>query len=205
MNYWICSTKSKDQWLKLSTLVLSFMLLLSAHVSAADFGIADWGMTREEVIKLESRTNLTPFDKNDYLIYAIDLNGIDTTRIVYQFSNNRLVEGRFIFKPENRLDFAQAIRQYTHIVTMISSQYGQPVSNEQIHRFPEDALQTHAPLVNELAADRLILKTRWQTENTLLVHQLAWNNNEPHHQIHYTPVQLSPASADQETLPGQSF
>lgn len=155
-------------------------------------------MTLDQIKQLETRSNLTPFGESSYLIYKVDINGVDNARIVYQFTNNQLVQGRFLFMPTNRIDFARSIQQYKAIMNLMTSQYGQPQTNQQIHRFPDNALQTGAPMANELAADRLILKTSWQSDTSKMVHQLAWNNNQPHHQIHYIPVipMASPAMID---------
>ncbi|TCS42431.1 hypothetical protein [Reinekea marinisedimentorum] len=205
MNYWICSTKPLHQWLILKPLVFLSALLASALTYSADFGVANWGMTATEIKQLETRSNLTPFGEADYLIYSVNINGIDTARIVYQFSDNRLTKGRFIFKPQNRLDFARALRQYQTIVSLMTSQYGPASMNQQLHRAPDNALQSNAPMVNELAADRLILKTQWQTDASVMIHQLAWNNNEPHHQIHYIPARSITTMATEPAQPLQSF
>lgn len=202
MNYWTCSIKPTfSQWRVLTPLVFFTLSLASSCLKAADFGVADWGMTSTEVKQLETRSNLTPFGENNYLIYDVSLSNIDVARIVYQFTNNQLTEGRFIFKPKNRLDFAQALRQYQTITSMMSAQYGAPSVNQQIYRYPDNTLQSSAPLVNELAADRLILKTQWQTETATMIHQLAWNNNEPHHQIHYIPNTAAPMAPMANELP----
>lgn len=188
MNCWICLIpKSTLLYLKGLTALL-FALSLPAHISAADFGVADWGMTPDQIKQLETRSNLTPFTENSYLIYEVNLRGIDRTRLVYQFQNGRLSEGRFIFYTANPVDFSRAASQYRQIVQMMSSQYGPPQLNQQIQR-PSSAMTVDTlSIANELAADRLILKTQWRTDSAIMTHQLAWNSNRPHHQIHYLPV-----------------
>ena len=182
MNYSICSIINKGA-------LLLLLLVYSAHASpalAADFGVADWAMTRAAVKDLETRPNLTPFGEQNYLIYSVDLGNIQNTRLVYQFTNDQLTEGRFLFWPDNRSDAATAIAQYNQIKALLSRQYGAPLQDLVITEEPATMLSP-SQYARELSADRLILKSQWQAPNALLYHQLAWHNGKPHHQIHYLP------------------
>lgn len=180
---------------------LGLMASLAALINAADFGVADWGASLEDVKRLEQRNNLTPFGERDYLIYAVELEGIDKTRIIYQFADGKLVEGRFLFSPANALDVAQALRHYQAIKQLISRQYGEPMQDATLTPASEtaSALQP-ADYANELAADRLILKSRWHSETTKLHHQLAWRDDRPHHQLHYLPLQAPMATVTSDAF-----
>ncbi|EAR08013.1 hypothetical protein [Reinekea blandensis] len=165
--------------------------LLAAMAIAADFGVADWGMTPDEVKALETRTNLTPFGVDDYLIYSVTLPGIDETRIVYQFTNGQLTEGRFLFRPLQPMNSQRAYEHYQTVKTLISDQFGPPNTDELLYRDSADASSqlSSTEIANELASDRVLLKSSWRSPSSILRHQLAWNVNRPHHQLHYVPIQ----------------
>lgn len=185
MNCWTSSINKRFS----QTLCYLGTLLISSMLAAADFGVADWGMSVDEVKQLETRSNLTPFGESNYLIYAVSLGGIENTRIVYQFQNGRLTEGRFLFYPSNPMDATQAVRHYQSIKTMISGQYGPP-NGDHVIPYMNDGSMMIAPesYANELASDRLILKSSWRSQTAQMNHQLAWNGNKPHHQLHYVPT-----------------
>lgn len=185
MNYSTCLTRKHT----LSLAQTLCALLLFSVANAADFGVAHWGMSMDEVKNLESRSNVTPFGEMNYLIFKVDLAGIEQTRIVYQFQNDRLVEGRFLFRPTSMMDVRAAVRHYQTIKTMISNQYGPP-NTDQVLTASNDGMMDIAPesYANELASDRLILKSSWSAPTAMLKHQLAWNASKPHHQLHYMPI-----------------
>jgi hypothetical protein len=163
--------------------------LLLNPLFAADFGVADWGMSPDEVKNLETRSNLTPFGVTDYLIFSLNLPGIEKTRIVYQFKNSQLVEGRFLFMTMNPLDITTSLVQYSTIKTMMSGQYGPPNVDKTLTPTNDDTMASLNAPANELASDRLILKTSWSSQSAKIQHQLAWNIDRPHHQLHYVPIE----------------
>lgn len=187
MNYWTCLIKKSARRLK-ATIYALVVSLCAVSVWSADFGVANWGMSAEEVRQLETRTNLTPFNAQGYLIYELQMNGIDRARIVYQFDNNGLTEGRFLFFPASQLDVFSAVDNYQKIKTMMSGQYGTPVVDEVIAADPEAMVIAPENIANELASDRVILKSSWRSQTTVMHHQLAWNETKPHHQLHYVPT-----------------
>lgn len=187
MNYWICLINWLTSGVKTLSICVS-VLLLSVSAWSADFGVAVWGMSRDEVRQLENRTNLTPFNVQDYLIYELQMNGIDHARIVYQFADNGLAEGRFLFFPASQLDVFSAVENYQKIKTMMTGQYGPPNVDEVITANPDEMLVAPESIANELASDRVILKTSWRSQTAVMHHQLAWNQTKPHHQLHYVPT-----------------
>jgi len=189
MNYLICLTRL----LRAASQSLFRALLLVCATSfgslyAADFGVAQWGMTLTEVKTLESRVNLTPFGQQDYLIYQVALTGIEQARIVYQFSNQSLVSGRFIFNTNDPFNIAQALIHYQQITSLMSNQYGPPnrdqVLTNPVSRQPPAA----ADYAKELASDRLILKSAWRSPSANIQQQLAWQVTRPNHQLVYLPI-----------------
>lgn len=184
MNYSICSTLNLGKVLLAATL-----WLFTPQAFAADFGIADWGMTQDDIKALETRANVTPFGVSDYLIYQLDLPGIDETRLVYQFTAGRLTEGRFLFRPAAPLSAQRAYEQYQTVRSLITDQFGPPNTDQTLYRDRLEASSALSPmeLANELASDRVLFKSSWRSPSAVIKHQLAWNGDRPHHQLHYQP------------------
>lgn len=184
MNYSICSIRNLC-----TALLYAALCLLSAHASAANFGVADWGMTPDQVKSLETRDNLTPFGVTDYLIYRIDLPGIDETRLVYQFESGQLTAGRFLFRTSSPLNTQRAYDQYLTVKAMMTERYGPANTDRTLYRDAktESDVLTATELANELASDRVIFKSSWRSPTATLEHQLAWNQTRPHHQLYYRP------------------
>lgn len=184
MNYSICSI------LRIPSRAIVIIALFIQTSLAADFGVANWGMTSDQVKQLETRSNITPFGETSYLIYQVNLNGIDRTYIVYQFNNDQLAMGRFLFTSQNPLDTRVAVNQYQTVKNMMTSQYGPP-NTDEVLLSQNDGMMELAPesYANELASDRLILKSSWRSPTADIRHQLAWNVSKPHHQLRYSPIQ----------------
>ncbi|WP_196157998.1 hypothetical protein [Reinekea sp. G2M2-21] len=191
MNYWTCLINPKTM-----RLTLLFSLIFPICALAADFGVANWGMTSAEVKQLENRVNLTPFGADSYLIFSVNLPNIDIARIVYQFDQDRLTEGRFIFRTENPFDVSRAVAQYQQIKSMITNQYGPPNADQILTPASQDKSLGNRDIANDLASDRAILKSNWRSPNAIINHQLAWNENQPHHQLHYIPLETMPSAPD---------
>ncbi len=194
MNYLICLTRllRRTHQRAFSVLLLVGTMGLGS-LYAADFGAAQWGMSLAEVKTLESRTNLTPFGQQDYLIYKVVLSGIEQARIIYQFSNRTLVSGRFTFSTNDPLNIEQALAQYQQITSRMSSQYGPPdqdqvLTNKNTKKNTGEA-PAAADYARELAADRLILKSSWQSASATIRQQLAWQLTQPNHQLVYLPIE----------------
>lgn len=188
MNYWICSILNNSKVQRLATRLCIALVCVASPLSfATDFGVATWGMSYDEIKQLETRSNLTPFGETDYLVYVVELPNIDSARIVYQFQNNQLIEGRFIFETIP-LNIARSIEQYRNVSMLMSSKFGAAKTNETITNNGMPLNSSLASLAQALAADSVIFKSSWQTPTTRLVHQLAWNTDKPHHQIHYTAL-----------------
>ena len=175
-------------------LLCSLLLLaLPALAAAEDFGQALWGASPDEVRQAETRTNRTPFGETGYLIYEAQLPDIEVTRLVYQFTAGQLSQGRFLFRPAPEAPMQSWIDQFEQVRHLISRQYGEP-SSEEVLTPTAGAAPEQMDWATALSEDRLILKTRWQTDRTELIQQLAWAGNRPYHQVIYRPLTpVSPA------------
>lgn len=167
-------------------LLLTFALLLPIQTLAEDFGQGSWGDSLDAVRQAETRANRTPLGEEGYLIYEASLPDIHYTRLVYQFEGGQLSRGRFLFQPAPDSVTQAWIEQFRRVRELITRQYGEPSATEALT--PDAAAEPDpADWAEALTNDRLILKTRWQTERTELVQQLAWNGGRPHHQVIYRP------------------
>jgi hypothetical protein len=195
MNYSTCSTRN------IPLQAIFAIALLFNVANAADFGVADWGMNSDQIKQLETRSNITPFGETGYLIYQVNLSGIERTYIVYQFENDQLTHGRFLFSPQNPMNAQVAVNQYQTVKGMMTNQYGPP-NNDEVLMAQDDGMMALAPesYANELASDRLILKSSWRSPSAMIRHQLAWNVSKPHHQLHYSPVQPISPTANSEAF-----
>lgn len=155
--------------------------------SAADFGVAQWGDTIGEVREQEALPNLTPLGASDYLIYEVDLPGIHRVRLVYEFENGLLHQGRFLFWTVDDAPVSAWISQFDQVQTLLSQQYHNPDQRQILS--PEGVSQpSPAHWAQALQADQLILKNHWRIDSTHIVQQLAWREQSPHHQVIYQPV-----------------
>lgn len=171
------------RWLLLSLMGFG----VAAAAQATEFGVADWGDMRESVLNREERTNRTPLGTSDYLIFEADLPGVHWTRIVYQFGDGQLQQGRFLFQTADSAPTQAWIHQFEQVKALISQQYGAPRSEHHLTPTGSGELPP-GQWATALEADRLILKTTWVTEHTEIVQQLAWNGSTPHHQVIYRPL-----------------
>ena len=83
-----------------------------------DFRVANWGDSKEKIINLEGRTNMS----NDRdLYYFEDRLGELKCKIVYKFTNNRLIWAKYIFDDikEDRM-----LYHYQHLEQMLDEKYG---------------------------------------------------------------------------------
>jgi hypothetical protein len=196
MNYLISLTSIVAKPLQRAYVALLCLISLGfAPVFAADFGEAVWGMAPAEIRALESRLNLTPIGEQEYLIYRADVPGIEQSRIVYQFQDQLLVEGRFVFTTADPLNIQLAVDQYDQILTLMNSQYGPSVTEQVLTNPSAEAQPASTDYATELAADRLILKSSWRSSNATVLHQLAWQLTQPNHQLIYRPSAALPEPA----------
>lgn len=163
----------------------TFSLYLSSFATATDFGVAKWGDKRDAIASTEERSNYTPENQMDYLIYGLEVLGIPNARLVYQFRDQSLSQGSFIFK-ETYSEASAYIRNFDDLTTLISKKYGIPSRNGPIWLENVDPSQNPDP-GNGLMADKLYFQAVWNTDRTVIEHQLSNNDGKIFHQITYRP------------------
>lgn len=172
-------------------LITASLLFIACVARAEDFGVADWGAERQTVIDREIRPNRTPIGTDGYLIFEASLPSVEQTRLVYQFEQNRLRQGRFLFQAAKDAPTQAWIQQFEQVERLVSQQYGSPASQNQLTPGTQAAPTTAAQQATALESDQLILKNRWVTDTTEIVQQLAWKESRPHHQVIYRPLEAS--------------
>lgn len=168
--------------------VFIFLTLLPWYSHAEDFVLGNWGDSRDQILNLEQRTNLTPIGQFEYLVYQTDILNLMDVRVIYRFEQEQLVKGVFIFPT---IAAIQAIDQFDQISNILNQKYGQAVHEGPVFSSTvTDEAEINWPEL--LQTDQLIFQAEWHTERTIIKHQLAHGNGQLHHQLVYQPVE-SPA------------
>lgn len=108
--------------------VLFSFCLFSQEEKGPDFRKAFWGMSQEEVKKLESER---PIDENnEYVKYKDNLFGIDCS-LAYLFIKDKFYKGIYVFsEPMNvhskEIDY---LDDYDNIKSRLKEEYGKPKNN----------------------------------------------------------------------------
>ncbi len=170
----------------LLSLVASLSIAASTSLLASDFSIAKWGDSKGSVIVKEEKSNITPFDEDDYLIYKFDIMGMKDVRLVYQFRENKLNLGVFIFK-ETHETADHHINDFQDVNLIVSKKYGDPMRTGPV--WIQDVVPMDAPdLADALIKDKVYFQSVWQTPRTIIEHQLTMRNGEIIHQLVYKPT-----------------
>lgn len=162
-------------------LLLLPITLFANLISAADFGVADWGATEFDVLNVEERVNRTPSLSENYLIYETTVGPLEDVSLVYWFNQDKLVKGYFLFN-DQRFIFSDYVNDYHTIQKAIEAKYGPPDVDEQ--RWSSSPMEK-PDWGNAIAADQLVLFSQWKTNKSLITLQLANNQGNFHHQLVY--------------------
>lgn len=166
-------------------LLMLFCLFIASSISFADdydFRQVNWGMTREEVMQAEGdlapvKTFSIPFYKfhvpKENLAYDITLFDKKTS-LQYEFINNQLIMGYYIFytiptdKESNLIKpYSYYLDQYTLLKNALSQKYGPP---KEIETWANETYKNDpASLGEHLINNHLTIKSIWETERTVIV------------------------------------
>jgi hypothetical protein len=103
---------------------------LNGQVRKPNFREASWGMSKEEVIKIEGEE---PIDKVDDPA-GLDVIGYEGKAgnlecfFIYAFAEDKLVQGKYMFKPEhsNKNLF---IVDFENVKSSLTEKYGKPIND----------------------------------------------------------------------------
>lgn len=174
--------------------IFVYLLLTGFGAQASDFGVADWGASREKILADETRINLTPIGQFEYLVYETSFGVIEDIKMVYHFGSQGLNKGVFLFNAQANNTLA-AINQYREIVSAISKVYGSAAFDGPItvNSEMEVSEQQWADL---LAEDQLMFQSEWLTGTSKIQHQLTMHQGVLHHQLVYQPLMETSGQAE---------
>ncbi|MCJ8312417.1 MAG: hypothetical protein HRU38_09435 [Saccharospirillaceae bacterium] len=164
-------------------LFLFSLIAFSTHSLAADFAVGNWGDSHQKIIDTETRENFTPPGNQNFIAYKAQVSIFKQTNIVYLFENSLLSDGYFDFLDEHIL-FQDYVEDYLVIQKQLSKKYKLPKTNEQIW-YPDAQILSKDQWGSAIANDDLILKSIWQTPNSLITLQLSYQYNRIHHLLSY--------------------
>lgn len=155
--------------------------------STYDFRKVRWGMTKEQVKAAES--GKPKDDKEDILLYIIDLPGFDDVALVYHFKGNKLVRSNYGFLKEhtNKNDY---IDDFKRVKKGMADRYGP--SKDADDAIWKDALYKDDPddWGMAVASGHLIYQAAWQTDRTDILVTLDGDNFQIHLGAQYTSREL---------------
>lgn len=182
------------------TLIFTLFIHTFTICLAGDFREADWGMTKEQVEKLEnSKKKSLSIDK---ILYLGELGNLEVM-IGYHFINNKLVKGQYIFDNKHT-DSNQYILDYNKINDLLCSKYGDYASdrtvwnNDLFKNRPNDYGMA-------LSVGHLVYMAVWYTDKSKIFHAIGGDNHEISHGITYediNSIQLNQAEQKKKSLKG---
>jgi len=182
----------------ISRFIVFTTIFFSNAILSADFGVGNWGDSRDTILSEETRINVTPIGQFDYLVYDTSFGNIKKIKLVYRFQQGVLHRGVFIFSSE-AMEAGAMVNQYTMVKQLISEKYGTPTEDHAV--WSTATLSDDQSLWPEyLMNNQLILQSEWQSNTTTLFHQLSENNGMLHHQLVYQPLNQVVNSTETESL-----
>ena len=169
--------------------LIFFILFFSLNCYAQgdfDFRNNRWDDTKEDVIKTEKEQ--PPYDTGDRIGYIRKIANLQTF-VYYQFLNNKLAKGYYIFTEEhvNKNSF---ITDYKSVNTLLKEKYGDPqIDNEN---WSNDLYKKQpAQYGFAVSVGHLHLFTNWQETETRIDHLIHGDNFKITHLLTYTAKKYS--------------
>lgn len=144
------------------------------------FRKAHWGMSYEDVKKLEESTPI--LDKENTLAFKGELGNFNVF-IAYYFISGKLTRGAYLIN-EKHSNRTMHISDYTKLNKLLTAKYGLPDEEDRIWRrdLYKDNIQRWGIAI---ARGDLVYYTIWKNENTEITHELSGDNFEITHKILY--------------------
>jgi hypothetical protein len=169
---------------KILLLVLLFSSILFASVDIDnDFRNTHWGMSRDEVKKIEKTSSLNKFGGTFYYVGEIfNFKSI----IIYVFNkNNKLKKGTYIIKQPHTVKDDYII-DYYYILKKLKKKYGTP-ANENI--FKNKKLLKAETQGMAISLGKLSYQTFWDLKSTIILLKLNGNKGNINLSISYVAKQ----------------
>lgn len=169
----------------LSFVIFMLFLPIISNAKEKDFRKANWGMSKQEVIKMEGKK--PDHTKNNAMAYRDTVAGF-TCFAGYGFIENKLTRGfySFIHEHSNSTDF---IGDYEKLKELLTKKYGAPVEDEV---WWKNDLYRSDPQHWGMAIEvgHLVYYAVWKTEDTEIELNLFGENFHTSLRIDYTAKQF---------------
>jgi tetratricopeptide (TPR) repeat protein len=155
-----------------------------------DFRIANWGDSKEIVMRKEGVPNIVDNIPNIY-VFSDNIAGLPCT-VLYSFSDNKLTMAKYIFDVKHSNDNAY-IQDYEELVDLMTQKYGKPTSGGKHNAvwlndlFKDD----YSRWGLAISCGELVFESAWDTDNTEILLQLRGENYSISLVIQYVSKHLS--------------
>lgn len=145
--------------------------IASAEAGKTNFRKTTWGMSKSQVKATESEK---PKFENDWRLgYLGVVLGMDT-RIIYDFANNKLAEGQYLFS-EKHTNKNDNIKDYERLKKALIKKYGKPVE-DNIHWANELYKSDLEQWGFAVSLGHLVYLTKWEPKETEIGMMLMSDN-----------------------------
>jgi hypothetical protein len=161
--------------------------------SKPDFRETNWGMSREQVRKIEKAAFSRETERA--LVYEGKIGGLNC-RILYFFAQEKLVRAKYLINEEhaNKNDY---IGDFNSLKESVIKNYGKPIGDSitwKNERYKSDPKQWGLAI----SIGDLSYFTNWDTPNTEIIEALFGDNNKISLGIQYASVKLRLLEAGEE-------
>lgn len=155
-------------------------MLCTSLAMASDFREAEWGMSKEQVKKLENTDPI--FLQNDTLTFKGKVAN-SAVHIIYEFTEDKLIKGTYKFTTY-RVNPNVYLHDYAKVNEFINLKYGVPEYNKEIwhNELYKEKRGYHGLAI---ATGHLRLESLWDSNKTIIIHALSGNNSIIDHNISY--------------------
>ncbi|MCL5036950.1 MAG: hypothetical protein M1269_07545 [Chloroflexi bacterium] len=154
---------------------------LGAEEKKHDFRNVDWGMSKAQV--KQANENMIPtLEDKDTISYSDKVSGLKAM-LIFSFVNDKLTSAGYYFEEEHSND-NDHIDDYQKIGDLLTEKYGKPVKDEVIWK--NDLFKNNPQNWGlAISAGQLVLKSKWENENTYLYMTLSGDNYRIAHLLIY--------------------
>ena len=174
-------------------LLLTAILLLVAYSLFAQFRDTKWGMSRQEVKRIEGSQIIDEAEVG--VIYADKLMGFDVY-VLYSFFKDQLSQGSYIFRQKHSNN-GLFIEDYEVLKKALDKKYENKVIDKVVWKndlWKDD--RSHWG--NAIAMGHLVYRTKWETADTNIYFSLSGDNFEVKMLLTYNSRELEGKVEEQE-------
>jgi len=171
------------KFLVLSLLFVAFISSVEAH----DFRKADWGMSKEQVKKIEVNKLFKETDK--FLAFNGIVGGFECI-MYYNFAYDKLTSARYIII-QKRDKSIKYVEDYELIKSGLIAKYGKPTEDEILWK-SDMYRKDYNKWGEALIKDQLVLYSSWLLDNTSIFYTINASSGDLEHILEYNSRELSP-------------